>query len=260
VQYLHELTGETLDGHPIAEKMGQVVRGLKKRAHERSKPQEADHWLQFSDEEGDIYFYSMRTGVKSHDFPMGKLLGQGAIVSCVLPFRSLEPSAQRLCDAAASCWPDLHGAELEARAEAELWAPVKSARAAALAHEPCQLTELINFGNYIGLDAALYPELMWLVNVALTPELPVGWLHRSLPDGSAYYWNAILGLAQWEHPAVSYCCGIAKRICRAKAPMSGRERLGGRRGQRGQAIEAARTRDEKIGDAIDSRHAARGII
>eukprot|EP00966_Prymnesium_polylepis_P032666 760071-Prymnesium_polylepis.1 len=25
---------------------------------------------------------------------MGKLLGQGAIVSCVLPFRSLEPSAQ----------------------------------------------------------------------------------------------------------------------------------------------------------------------
>ena len=26
--------------------------------------------------------------------------------------------------------------------------------------------------QYLGLDAALHPELMWLVDCALTPELP----------------------------------------------------------------------------------------
>ena len=65
-----------------------------------------------------------------------------------------------------------------------MWSPLIPARAAALWHEPCHLNELITYGNYIGVDAALFPEFMWLVNVALTPELPVGWLHRSRSDGT----------------------------------------------------------------------------
>jgi len=197
----------------------------------------------------------MRTGARADNFPIGKMLGQGAIVPCVLPFRTLEPSAKRLADAAAACWPGMHGAELEQTAEQEIWWPLRPARSAVLAHEPCQLSELISFGNYIGLDAALHPELMWLVNCAITPELPVGWLHRNTADGSAFYWNVVLGVAQWEHPAVSYYCGVARRLTQGKVPDVRETR---RRGRRNSAAEAARQRDERITDALEEKARARG--
>eukprot|EP00966_Prymnesium_polylepis_P195813 4538424-Prymnesium_polylepis.1 len=52
---------------------------------------------------------------------------------------------------------------------------------------------------------------MWLADVALAPTLPVGWMRRSTADGG-YYWNALCGMAQWEHPAVSLVAGVAEAI------------------------------------------------
>ena len=127
MQYLQELTGATTDGHPIAEKMRKIVNGLKKRARDRGKPQvrarydhpdggsttkasdsatpstratpsllsltpqDTDAWVQFSDDQRQIYHYSMLTGARSATFPK---LPPGAVVPCVLPFRTLEASAQ----------------------------------------------------------------------------------------------------------------------------------------------------------------------
>ena len=51
-------------------------------------------------------------------------------------------------------------------------------------------------------------DFMFLVDAMLTPELPCGWLRRASPgmaEGSEYYWNTLLGWAQWEHPQISLC-------------------------------------------------------
>ena len=59
------------------------------------------------------------------------------------------------------------------------------------------------------------PELMWLVDAAMSPELPIGWL-RQEPTGFAneYYYNAPSGVAQWEHPQTSFLTGVATRLLR----------------------------------------------
>ncbi|KOO33319.1 hypothetical protein Ctob_006229 [Chrysochromulina tobinii] len=61
---------------------------------------------------------------------------------------------------------------------------------------------------YLGLHASSDRELMWLVDVMLSPELPVGWLRRSTVEGTEYYWSAVLGASQWEHPSVSFITGV----------------------------------------------------
>jgi hypothetical protein len=62
--------------------------------------------------------------------------------------------------------------------------------------------------QYLGLHASSDRELMWLVDVMLSPELPVGWLRRSTVEGTEYYWSAVLGASQWEHPSVSFITGV----------------------------------------------------
>ena len=56
---------------------------------------------------------------------------------------------------------------------------------------------------------------MWLVDAAMSPELPVGWI-RQEPTGFAgeYYYNAPSGVAQWEHPQTSFLTGVAMRLLR----------------------------------------------
>ena len=57
--------------------------------------------------------------------------------------------------------------------------------------------------------------MMFLVDCMLTPELPCGWLKRDSPgmaEGSAFYWSALLGWAQWEHPQISLLTGVANDL------------------------------------------------
>ena len=102
--------------------------------------------------------------------------------------------------------------QLLARAKLELWQPRIAKRSALLSHEPCPLEALILMGHYIGVDACLHPQLMWLVDCALSPELPVGWATIQLLDGSEYYGHASCGIAQWEHPQVSFLTGVARAL------------------------------------------------
>ena len=65
---------------------------------------------------------------------------------------------------------------------------------------------------YLGLDPVLHHEYMWLVDAALAPPLPVGWMRKSVYPQGEYYWNALCGLAQWEHPFISYVTGVVERV------------------------------------------------
>jgi hypothetical protein len=49
---------------------------------------------------------------------------------------------------------------------------------------------------------------MWLVEVAISAQLPVGWTQCA----GGYYWNAACGLVMWEHPQEAFVCGVAARL------------------------------------------------
>ena len=78
-------------------------------------------------------------------------------------------------------WPsELSGETLVAAVRDYLHAPAARAIARHLSHSPAMLDELVSLGRYLGIEAAQFPELMWLVDVASVPELPIGWLRCEL--------------------------------------------------------------------------------
>ena len=127
----------------------------------------------------------------------------GAITPCVLPPRRLEQNAEKLAQSGFTVFDDKKGGvkssdALERAAKLSLWGTqARRARGEFLSHSPCQLEVLIQQGHALGLDAAKHPELMWLAEAALTPEMPIGWLHTSIAgavggeSGVVYYWSTV---------------------------------------------------------------------
>ena len=218
-RYEHAVTNKRVNGHPGAAVLRPTVDGMKVRRGRASKPSVVSSWVQFVDFEGSIYWYSFVTATRLDDaFP--PLEPRDVPVSS-FPLRKLEASAQMLADAGAALVHELANAhELRglppvaahelviADLRARLWVPRRAARALQLAHSPCPLDEVVMAAQYLGLHASSDRELMWLVDVMLSPELPVGWLRRTTVEGTEYYWSAVLGAAQWEHPSISFISGV----------------------------------------------------
>ena len=227
-RYVNALTGEECVGHPSARTVSKVAAGLKVRSVRTGtcKPRPGDVWVQFADAtDWTPYFYNFVTGERCAGFPR---LAPNSLTPCVLPPRRLEPSAQILAAAGYDEWAE----RTEHDAKAELF-PVgrQRARAERLAHRPCRLEVLIQQGYALGVDASKNPELMWLTDCALTPTMPIGWLTCSqlgseIASESHYHWSAVCGLLQWEHPEVSYLCGVAARLVEARVEATRRALLG----------------------------------
>lgn len=92
-----------------------------------------------------------------------------------------------------------------------MWEPIRRARALSVSHQPCPLDEIVMAAQYLGLSPTQDAKLMFLVDAMLCPELPVGWLRKSTPSGE-YFWNSLCGLAQWEHPQISFLTGVADHL------------------------------------------------
>ena len=90
----------------------------------------------------------------------------------------------------------------------------RAARVAALANHPCPLETVLAMATYLNLEPATHPHLLWLAHAALTPEMPAGWATATTDIGETYYWHAACGLAQWEHPHISFLSGVASRLIR----------------------------------------------
>ena len=211
--YENPLTRERKHGHPGVALVLPVVRGMQARAARALKPSPTDGWVQFADADGDLYFYSFRERMRTSSFPT---LSKGDVPHCVLPARRLEPSAELLCKVGESMLPS-HLSYSEALREARklCFEPRKAARAIQLASNPCPLDEILIYAQYLGLAPAEHSDFMFLVDAMLAPELPCGWLARSSPgmaEGSEYYWNMMVGWAQWEHPQVSLLTGVANNL------------------------------------------------
>ena len=224
--HAHVSTGSMVDGHPLSAAMGSHIAGIISRARRTQRLKPMGSWVQMASEDGrSPIFVDLHSGTVSYEFPTVR-----GISACVLPQRQLEPSAERLAAAAEACWRDVPDADVVAMAKSALWAEGvgrlaegggRLARARQLWHAPCPLDTLVLLGQYLGLEASLHPTLMWLVDCALALKLPLGWQRVELVHAQSgecareYYCNAAFGLAQWEHPQLSFLTGVARRLRRA---------------------------------------------
>ena len=211
--YENSMTHERKHGHPGASLILPVVRGMQVRAARALKPTATDGWVQFVDAMGQPYFYNFRDRKRTAEFPK---LDRGDVARCVLPMRQLEPSAQMLCKVGEGLIPSsLSYTEAVKEARRIFHEPCKAARAVQLASNPCPLDEILMNAQYLGLGPVDHQEFMFLVDVMFAPELPCGWLARAAPgmaEGSEYYWNMMLGWAQWEHPQISLITGVVNDL------------------------------------------------
>ena len=179
-------------------------------------PRPADAWTIFADaEKGYIFCHDFSTGRSSDDFVPAAVAA--SLLPSVLPPAVLEPSAARIAEASASCWPRLRGKELLSAAKAQLWDGArKAARVAQLSACPCPLDHLLQMAQYLGVEPTAHPQLLWLAHAALTPEMPLGWASAKSDEGDTYYFHAGWGLSQWEHPHVSFLSGVAARLVKER--------------------------------------------
>jgi len=211
--YENTMTRERRYGHPGANLVLPTVRGLQRRTQRTLKPSSVDGWVQFVDVSGEPFFYNFRTKARLSEFPH---LSRTDVPPSVLPPRKLEPCAEQMFAAGETLLsPSLSYPDAVCEARRLLYEPRKAARAVQLASAPCPMDELLINAQYLGLNAAEHAELMFLVDAMLTPELPCGWLRRAAPGmaaGDEFYWHALLGWAQWEHPQVSLLSGVAAAL------------------------------------------------
>lgn len=60
--------------------------------------------------------------------------------------------------------------------------------------------ELEEYAEYIGIDPAKEPELMWIAKEGLRAPLPEGWRACLTNDNEIYYFNFQSGNSLWDHP------------------------------------------------------------
>lgn len=222
--YENTYTGERCVGHPAALVLREMVQGRQRRAKIVQQRKPADGWVQFASG-GSSFYYNFShgsggasdelVGETTTEFPQVRLQTRAQASS--FPPRRPEPSAAAI-EAIGRDGPwapaGLSGDALVQAAKDHVLAPVQAKRARSLAHQPCMADELFLLGQYLGVDALEFPELMWLAEAAMSAELPMGWLwHEPLDDRThGYFFNAALGVAQWEHPQHSYIAGVAARL------------------------------------------------
>ncbi|KPA76251.1 hypothetical protein ABB37_07993 [Leptomonas pyrrhocoris] len=60
--------------------------------------------------------------------------------------------------------------------------------------------ELEEYAEFIGIDPAKEPELMWIAREGLRAPLPEGWRACQTDDNEVYYFNFQTGDSLWDHP------------------------------------------------------------
>ncbi|EKF28634.1 hypothetical protein MOQ_007612 [Trypanosoma cruzi marinkellei] len=68
-----------------------------------------------------------------------------------------------------------------------------------LNNEPTR-EELLDYANWLGIDAEKEPHLMWIARQGLRTPLPAEWKACRTGEGDVYYFNFLTGESSWEHP------------------------------------------------------------
>jgi len=202
--YRNIMTGMETSVHPSAPCMQRIVMGIRRRMN--GKKRILSSWVQFSGG-SKCFFYNFRTGRRQDDFPNLKLLPNK------WPPRQLQPAEKLVAEVANTCWPNLRREALVAAVKKDAWKPCEKRRADLLSRTPCPLEHLAIRGLHIGIDCALHRDLMWLTELVMAPEMPLGWAKSE----GGYFWHAACGLAMWTHPVEALVMGIVERLVKERA-------------------------------------------
>ncbi|GAX85096.1 hypothetical protein CEUSTIGMA_g12516.t1 [Chlamydomonas eustigma] len=66
-------------------------------------------------------------------------------------------------------------------------------------YEPTQ-QEILEYAQWLGMDAEKEKELMWIAKEGLKAPLPQSWKPCKTPGGDIYYFNFSTGESIWDHP------------------------------------------------------------
>eukprot|EP00158_Paraphelidium_tribonemae_P008121 Partr_v1_DN28479_c1_g1_i1_m41419 putative Centrosomal protein 164kDa len=66
-------------------------------------------------------------------------------------------------------------------------------------YEPTQ-EEILEYADFIGLDPASEPHLLWIAREGLMAPLPADWKPCQTDDNQVYYFNFATGESLWDHP------------------------------------------------------------
>ena len=94
----------------------------------------------------------------------------------------------------------------------------RSMRGRALARRPRTMLEVMYACEVMGIDPLESPQLVFLAEMALCLELPLGWEqveHGS--SGTRFFRNNLLRLSQWQHPALTYLVALMRSYTAADA-------------------------------------------
>ncbi|KAG5508247.1 hypothetical protein JKF63_05503 [Porcisia hertigi] len=86
-------------------------------------------------------------------------------------------------------------------------------------YEPSE-EELKEYAEYIGIDPAKEPALMWIAKDGLRAALPDGWRACQTDDNEVYYFNFQTGESLWDHPMDAHYKSLVEKE-RAKRSGSG---------------------------------------
>lgn len=81
--------------------------------------------------------------------------------------------------------------------------------------------QVLEYAEYLGIDAGAHPELLFIAKYAMDAELPIEWTSYIDADGNEYFHNAVTGNAQYEHPLDAQYMALYDELVAKKAANGG---------------------------------------
>jgi hypothetical protein len=182
----------------------------------------ADHWVQFSDGQGGVYFYNFADGstAKSIEALLRRADPQAAAAAS--PNASPKGASPKP-EPPVSLLSQLEGAgagtpaalmstnSVDRAYGAQLYARYEHLLSATLASGPRPVRETLNVARKYGINLERELDCLWLADLSLSLPVPAGWLQLDHPKEGVPYWhNTILGVSMWQHPTDEYIRTVLK--------------------------------------------------
>jgi|EP00945_MAST-04E_sp_MAST-4E-sp1_P008556 hypothetical protein len=76
------------------------------------------------------------------------------------------------------------------------------------------VTEVIEFAKYLGIDPNRESSLLWIAQEAISAPLPSGWTDHTDESGNVYFYHAPTQESTWVHPLDDHYKHLVKRLQR----------------------------------------------
>ena len=86
------------------------------------------------------------------------------------------------------------------------------------------LKEIIEFAEYLGMDAMEDSDLLWIAEQARNAPLPAPWSEHQDEAGNTYYYNSATDDSVWEHPLDEYYRNLYRKHKAEKDDQAARDR------------------------------------